>query len=121
MFYSGPASRAWLATEKFLGRRLMQVGLVEDELLNTVAFDGQADQTLSVHASDAALSGKRWACILCVALSRFVQADHCTLVRSPSFVMPEGAAIRAFLLITLALFLVAAIPVEIVRALISIL
>lgn len=116
MFYSGPISRAWLAVEKFLGRRAMQIGLVEDECLNTLAFDGQANVTLSVHASDAELAGERWGCWLCAALSWAVQHDHCALVRSPTFTMPEGAAIRAFLLITIALVLVAAIPVEIMRA-----
>jgi hypothetical protein len=116
MFYSGPISRAWLATERFLGRRLMQVGLVEDEALNVVDFGGNADTTVSVHTAEAAAAGKWWGCVGCRLLSDLVQANHCALVMSPTFTMPEGAAIRAFVLITAVLVATFALPAAAVWA-----
>jgi hypothetical protein len=116
MFYSGPISRAWLATEKFLGRRLMQVGLLEDQTLNVLDFGGDANMTVSVHTAEAAAAGKWWGCVGCRFLSRAVQRDHCTLVMSPTFTMPEGAAIRAFVLITAVLVATFALPILIAWA-----
>jgi hypothetical protein len=45
----GLAVRAITAVSAFIAGRLVQLGLLEDELLNVVDFDGQADQTLSAH------------------------------------------------------------------------
>jgi hypothetical protein len=43
------AVRATTAVSAFIAGRLVQLGLLEDELPNVVDFDGQADQTLSAH------------------------------------------------------------------------
>lgn len=63
----------------------MQIGLMEDETLNTIYFDGRANQTLSLHAALAAKKGKRWGCILCKILNILVEKDHClnTLLNKP--------------------------------------
>ena len=50
----GIAALAFRTLDAWVLSRLMQIGLVEDELLNVVDFDGASDQTLSVHAATVA-------------------------------------------------------------------
>jgi hypothetical protein len=116
----GPFARAFRVVDAWAFSRLMQIGLVEDELLNVVDFDGVSDETLSVHAATAedTTPPQKWACKLCILLSRFVQKNHCKLVLDPNFVMPEGAAIKAFFWITVALALTFCVPAMMVWGLI---
>lgn len=68
--------------------RLVQLGIIEDDTLNVVAFDGQGNQTTSAHTALAA--GYRtglprlpfeqrawWGCVGCRMLSVMVQRNHC--------------------------------------------
>jgi hypothetical protein len=119
----GPFARAFRTFDSWLFSRLMQIGLVEDELLNVVALDGASDMTVSVHAANASTAKppEKWACLLCGFLSRRVQKNHCQLVLHPDFVMPEAAALKAFAWITAALALAFGVPALMVWAVIRLL
>ncbi len=57
---------------------LHQVGLLEDETLNVLAFGGAANQTVSVDAAVSDLKfHQKWAVWMCAALSVLVQKGHC--------------------------------------------
>lgn len=90
------AISAWVAS------RAMQMGIIEDETLNTLYFDGRANQTLSLHAALAEKKGKRWGCILCNILNVLVEKDHClnTLLNKP---MSVWDCVKALFYITIAL------------------
>lgn len=93
----------------FVESRLLQFGILEDEGLDVLAFDGKADMTVSTHAALAARAGKRWGCVLCAVLSVLVQHDHCekTLTDAP---LSTFDCLRAFFWITCVL----AIPVTLI-------
>lgn len=65
---------------------------VDDEV--SALLGGSARQTLSMRSALAARAGKRWGCLLCWYLSRFVQPDHCkrTLAGDP---MPRWVFLTA--------------------------
>jgi hypothetical protein len=84
----GLAARALRAVGVFIASRLVQLGLLEDEDLNVVAFDGRANMTVSVHTAEAAgyrpgnvrlppEQRKWWGCVGCRMLSVLVQDNHC--------------------------------------------
>jgi hypothetical protein len=84
----GLAARALRAVGVFIASRLVQLGLLEDQGLNVLAFDGAANMTVSVHTSEAAgyrpgnvrapaAQRKWWGCVGCRMLSVLVQKNHC--------------------------------------------
>ena len=91
---------------------LQRVGLALDELLNVVLLNGRPDQTVSLNAALAERRGERWGCLLCKALAKVIEPDHCAkqFSGSPSSLMtaarlavaltaifvPLAAALRAF-------------------------
>jgi hypothetical protein len=108
----GLAARAFRTFDAWALSRPMQIGLVEDELLNVVDIDGVAGETFSVHAATAERANppQEWACWLCAFLSRRIQKNHCQLVLDPNFPMPEAAALKAFTWITGVLVINFAVP-----------
>jgi len=95
--------------------RLLQFGLIEDELLNTELLGGAANMTVSTHSALAwrreRESGKYgWGCFMCQIVLRIcVNKTHCadTLAKKP---IPTLIAIKAWAFISVALALLAAIP-----------
>lgn len=93
--------------------RLIQLGMLEDDTLNVVAFDGQYNQTTSTHT---ALAGgyrpnnvrvppdqrRWWGCVGCRMLSFLVQRNHCWNVMN-GVPMAFWNYIRAFACITFVL------------------
>jgi hypothetical protein len=72
----------------------VRVGIAIDEALNVLFFDGQPDETISLHAADAQRAGRRWGCVLCKILSVIVERDHCAKQFLPGTTAPT-AALRA--------------------------
>lgn len=101
------------AISRWFISRIVQLGLIEDETLNVVFFDGAANQTTSTHTADA--DGYRshneqlppserswWGEIGCRMLSFLVQKNHCWNVKN-GVPMTAGNYIRAFTCITFVL------------------
>jgi hypothetical protein len=55
----GPFARAFRVVDVWALSCLLQIGLVEDEDLNVVMLDGQANMTVSDHTSAAAMTTYR--------------------------------------------------------------
>jgi len=94
----------------------LQLGLIEDELLDVVVFDGKANMTTSRRS---ALAWKReegegrfgWGCIMCKYVLRWcVTKTHCQDTLDGKTIATP-IAIKAWAFITLALAIIAAIPV----------
>ncbi len=90
---------------------LNQIGLLEDETLNVLAFGGQANQTVSVDAAVSDLKlHQKWAVWVCAALSVLVQKGHCPK-QIAGVPMSACNYVRAVICITV-LFVGAAFAVE---------
>lgn len=92
---------AWLANW------VTNIGIVEDEDMNVIAFDGQASMTVSVHTSEAAgyrphnvrlpaAQRKWWGCVGCRMLSVLVQKSHCWKVMNGVPMTPWNYVRAAF-------------------------
>ncbi len=88
-------------------RWLKQFGILEDEALNVVVLDGEAGQTVSIHAADDQKTA-RWAAILCAILSFVVQHDHCADQRN-GIPMTTWSYVRAAIAINAVLLVIGAI------------
>lgn len=104
----GIAARAFDAVWYWAVSRIVQLGLLEDELLDVVAFDGNADTTVSVHTAEddgyrpgnvRVAQRKWWADVGCRMLSVLVQENHCWNVENNA-PMTAGNRIRACLCIS---------------------
>ena len=80
-----------------------RVGVAVDRVLNVLLLDGSDTETVSRHAAEAEVAGKRWGCVVCDVLSVLVQKHHCQLTLDPAVQEARGAAIRAGLVIALGL------------------
>jgi len=99
----------------WFANRLLQLGLIEDELLDVLLFNGAANMTTSRRS---ALAWKRetgegrfgWGCIMCKYVLRWcVTKTHCADTLAGKTI-PTPIAIKAWAFITLALGIIAAIP-----------
>jgi hypothetical protein len=99
----GLAARAFDAVWYWAVSRIVQLGMVEDDLLNVLVFDGNADESVSVHTAEAdgyrpnnVRVAKRawWAEVGCLMLSKLVQANHCWCVEN-NVPMTAGNRLRA--------------------------
>lgn len=94
--------------------RALQLGLIEDEALDVIAFNGKANMTVSRRSAlawkrETAAGEPGWGCFMCKLLDYLAQKNHCanTLANLP---IPTPNAIRAWFFISVALALLAAIP-----------
>lgn len=69
----------------------MRLGVALDETLNVLLLDGEPEETISVHAAEAARARKWWGCVLCRWLDRLVQPRHCARALEPGAARTEAA------------------------------
>lgn len=75
----------------------VRAGVAVDQAMNVMLLDGEPDETISMHAAEAARGGERWGCVLCRWLGRMVQPHHCRDVLDGTALRTE-AAIRGGIL-----------------------
>jgi hypothetical protein len=78
---------------------------IETDVWLSVLTGGPGGMTISLRVARARLAGSRPACIVCQALSRLVEKDHCAKQLAGQSATPD-AALRAGLCIALAFGLV---------------
>ena len=109
--------KSWLTLlSVWIANRLLQFGLIEDELLDVLVFNGDADMTVSRRS---ALAWKReegegrfgWGCIMCKYVLRWcVTKTHCADTLAGKTI-PTLIAIKAWAFISLALVIIIASPI----------
>jgi len=103
----------------WLADRAVQLGLIEDELLNVILFNGKANMTVSRRS---ALAQQReegegrsgWGCFMCNYILRVAaNRTHCADTLAGKSV-PAKIAIKAWAFITLALAIIIGTPIWLV-------